>query len=269
MAIIEYDTNPELSFEDKLKSLRDSTQMALNELLSIRSGANSVGNMSKTDLSKQIEQEIKAQNQKIFEVGTIISNVTGRNPAEYLGFGTWVEWSPGRTPVGVNANDPSLAAAELTGGSKDAVVVQHSHEVGNHRHNLDTHRHNMQHTHDVTGLATTAGEHSHGSPKSGYGFVVSNDGISEHKVESGSTTDHTYLYSDGDVAYTTSPTGSGGSHDHPIDATAGAMSSTQTSDGGGGSTHDGGAGNTGQTGEEGTGANMMPYTTCYFFKRTA
>jgi len=64
----------------------------------------------------------------MYPVGSIYINATSStNPATLLGFGTWVAFGAGRVPVSYNAGDPSFNTAEGTGGSKDAIVVSHSH----------------------------------------------------------------------------------------------------------------------------------------------
>lgn len=64
----------------------------------------------------------------LYPVGSIYINATvSTNPATLLGFGTWVAFGAGRVPVGFNASDPLFDAAEETGGSKDAIVVSHTH----------------------------------------------------------------------------------------------------------------------------------------------
>ena len=64
----------------------------------------------------------------VYPVGSIYINATNStNPATLLGFGTWVAFGAGRVPVGFNASDPLFDTAEETGGSKDAVVVSHTH----------------------------------------------------------------------------------------------------------------------------------------------
>lgn len=63
-----------------------------------------------------------------YPVGSIYINASNStNPATLLGFGTWTAFGAGRVLVGFNASDPLFDAAEETGGSKDAVVVSHSH----------------------------------------------------------------------------------------------------------------------------------------------
>lgn len=71
---------------------------------------------------------ITAVLQAAYPVGSIYINATNStNPATLLGFGTWAAFGAGRVIVGYNASDPLFDAAEETGGSKDAVVVSHTH----------------------------------------------------------------------------------------------------------------------------------------------
>jgi hypothetical protein len=64
----------------------------------------------------------------VYPVGSIYINATNStNPGTLLGFGTWSAFGAGRVPVGFNASDPLFDTAEETGGSKDAVVVAHTH----------------------------------------------------------------------------------------------------------------------------------------------
>lgn len=67
---------------------------------------------------------------KIYPVGSIYINATNAsNPGTLLGFGTWAAFGAGRVPVGFNASDPLFDTAEETGGSKDAIVVSHTHTI--------------------------------------------------------------------------------------------------------------------------------------------
>lgn len=70
-----------------------------------------------------------------YPVGSIKITTNSANPSTYLG-GTWAAWGSGRVPVGINASDTDFATAEATGGSKDAVVVQHTHTQQKHNHDL-------------------------------------------------------------------------------------------------------------------------------------
>lgn len=64
----------------------------------------------------------------IYPVGSVYINATSLlNPSVLLGFGTWVEFGAGRVMVGLNASDTLFDTLEETGGSKDAVVVSHTH----------------------------------------------------------------------------------------------------------------------------------------------
>lgn len=64
----------------------------------------------------------------IYPVGSIYINAgVTTNPATLLGFGTWTAFGAGRVLVGLNAGDSAFDTLQETGGSKDAVVVSHSH----------------------------------------------------------------------------------------------------------------------------------------------
>jgi hypothetical protein len=64
----------------------------------------------------------------VYPVGSIYINAaSSSNPTSLLGFGTWVEFGAGRVMVGFNASDALFDTLEETGGSKDAIVVSHTH----------------------------------------------------------------------------------------------------------------------------------------------
>jgi hypothetical protein len=74
---------------------------------------------------------VQAALQALHPVGSIYINATNNtNPGTLLGFGTWAAFGAGRVPVGFNAADPLFDTAEETGGSKDSVVVSHTHTTG-------------------------------------------------------------------------------------------------------------------------------------------
>jgi hypothetical protein len=79
----------------------------------------------------------------LYPVGSIYINAgVTTNPATLLGFGTWVAFGAGRVMVGLNGSDALFDTLEETGGSKDAIVVSHTH----------------------TGTTSTAGAHVHSLP---------------------------------------------------------------------------------------------------------
>jgi hypothetical protein len=64
----------------------------------------------------------------VYPVGSIYINATNAtNPGTLLGFGTWVAFGAGRVMVGFDSTDELFDTAEETGGSKDAIVVSHTH----------------------------------------------------------------------------------------------------------------------------------------------
>lgn len=81
---------------------------------------------------------VQAALQALHPVGSVYINATNNtNPATLLGFGTWAAFGAGRVPVGFNASDPLFDSAEETGGSKDAIVVSHTHSVTDPGHDHD------------------------------------------------------------------------------------------------------------------------------------
>jgi hypothetical protein len=66
----------------------------------------------------------------LYPVGSIYTNSSNStNPATLLGFGTWTAFGAGRVMVGFNGSDSLFDTAEETGGSKDAIVVTHTHTI--------------------------------------------------------------------------------------------------------------------------------------------
>jgi hypothetical protein len=75
----------------------------------------------------------------LYPVGTIYTNASvSTNPATLFGFGTWTAFAAGRVMVGLNASDSSFDTLEETGGSKDAIVVSHSHSASDSGHTHTT-----------------------------------------------------------------------------------------------------------------------------------
>ena len=84
---------------------------------------------------------VTAALQAAYPVGSIYINAAvDTNPATLLGFGTWTAFGAGRVLVGQDTGDSSFNTLQETGGSKDAIVVSHTHtgttgSGGSHNHN--------------------------------------------------------------------------------------------------------------------------------------
>jgi len=72
-------------------------------------------------------------------IGSVYISIVSTNPNTLLGFGTWSQIAQGRTLVGQNGGDALFITPESTGGSKNAIVVSHTHttnSAGSHTHGL-------------------------------------------------------------------------------------------------------------------------------------
>jgi len=66
----------------------------------------------------------------VYPVGSVyINGSSTTNPATLLGFGTWVAIGAGRVLVGQDTGDASFNSMGETGGSKNAIVVSHTHSA--------------------------------------------------------------------------------------------------------------------------------------------
>ena len=73
--------------------------------------------------------------QSVFPVGSIYTSYrVSTDPATVLGFGTWTAIE-GKVLAGYQSGDTDFGTAGGTGGSKDAVVVQHNHTITDPGHN--------------------------------------------------------------------------------------------------------------------------------------
>ena len=100
----------------------------------------------------------------VYPVGSIYINAgVSTNPATLLGFGTWTAFGAGRVMVGLNASDASFDTLEETGGSKDAILVQHNHAFSGTTATTGAHQHAVDYPLDCTtnkqqfGITTTSG----------------------------------------------------------------------------------------------------------------
>lgn len=97
----------------------------------------------------------------IYPVGSIYINASvSTNPNTLLGFGTWTAFGEGRVLVGLNSSDTLFDTLEETGGSKDSIVVSHTHTATSAV--TDT-----GHTHTANGSTLFNGNNNQGSAGNG------------------------------------------------------------------------------------------------------
>lgn len=109
---------------------------------------------------------VQAALQALYPIGSVYINAAvTTNPATLFGFGTWIEIGAGRVLVGQNAADASFDTLGETGGSKDAIVVSHSHTASASVYDPG-HAH-QQRRDDNFGAQGTSG----GNPDGGYGSL--------------------------------------------------------------------------------------------------
>ena len=71
---------------------------------------------------------VQAALQALYPVGSVYINAAvDTNPATLLGFGTWATVGDGKVMVNQDTTDTSFDVLGETGGSKDAIVVSHTH----------------------------------------------------------------------------------------------------------------------------------------------
>lgn len=171
--------------------------------------------------------------QALYPVGSVYINASSTtNPSSLLGFGTWVAIGSGRVLVGQDTGDTLFDTLGEAGGSKDAIVVSHTH------------------TTSVSGTTTTAGAHSHTvndpghthNTNSAWGPASANGGGGIGVIGN--------VYNPASIL-TTNATGisinSAGDHTHTFSA----------------------SGTTGSAGSSGTNANIQPYVVVKMWQRTA
>jgi hypothetical protein len=71
---------------------------------------------------------VQAVMQAMYPVGSVYTNATSStNPGTLLGFGTWTAFGAGKVMIGLDSGDATFSTVGNTGGSKDAIVVSHTH----------------------------------------------------------------------------------------------------------------------------------------------
>jgi hypothetical protein len=121
------------NFANNLDSSGGVNPSALNAAVPISKGGTNANTASAARTSLGVDYVTIGQ--LIYPVGSIYinANVT-TNPVTLLGFGTWVAFGSGRVMVGLNSGDPLFDVLEETGGSKDAILVSHTHTVTDSGH---------------------------------------------------------------------------------------------------------------------------------------
>lgn len=180
--------------------------------------------------------------QAVYPVGSIYISTVATNPATTFGFGTWDEFGAGKVLVGQDTADTSFDTLGETGGSKDAIVVSHTHTGSTASAG--------SHTHTFSGTTASAGSHYHASPapldcaaQYPYGSVTGtavsyfcdSNGTTTSNMKTNTAGDHTHTYS--------GTTASNGAHTHTVTVDS--------------------------TGSSGTNANLQPYVVVKMWKRTA
>jgi microcystin-dependent protein len=196
-------------------------------------------------ITNLVNQQILNDNKKRYYVGRIITNTSGTNPADYLGFGTWEQYGKGKVLVGMDSDDSDFSTVGNTGGEKIHTLTtaelashthtftgtahthtftgaSHTHSVGAHSHGLNSHTHSVgahshglnNHTHSWSGTTSTVGNHNHAQ----YVTANANTGGTAIRCDYNSDMQGGSLYEQG------AATGQAGSHNHTISGTTGGNS---------------------------------------------
>ena len=139
---------------------------------------------------------VQAALQAMYPVGSVYINATvATSPATLLGFGTWVSVGDGKVLVNQDTGDTSFDVIGETGGSKDAIVVSHSHTFsGNATSSAGTHSHGITdpgHRHSYISAEGASGTNMGGpifrndGAQTGYsttGISINADGAHTHSI---------------------------------------------------------------------------------------
>lgn len=135
---------------------------------------------------------VQAALQAMYPVGSVYINASSAtNPATLLGFGTWVSVGDGKVIVNQDTADTSFDVLGETGGSKDAIVVSHTHTASSSSSST-TSITDPGHFHTVSGATNTAPYGGAGGSGATYTTSVNTDtkttGITAATTTSTSTT---------------------------------------------------------------------------------
>jgi len=125
--------------------------------------------------------------QHLYPVGSIYINAgVTTNPATLFGFGTWVAFGAGRVMVGLNGADALFDVLEETGGSKDAVVVAHTHTGTTAANGAHVHTRVFDHNQFDHGITGNVGDNGGLNPTRTAGSM-STEGTHTHSFTTDST----------------------------------------------------------------------------------
>lgn len=178
-------------------------------------------------LKAYIDDQMNNLLDKTYPIGSIYMSINNTNPSQLFG-GSWTQLQ-NRFLLGAGTEYSN----GTSGGSKDAIVVSHTHIQNSHVH--------------------PSTSHSHGTSSSEYNKFLTYSGTN---VAINSTGRRWTDNENGTVFYVYEPSGDGGIMEH---LKTGSTSITTPS----------GTASNQYTGENGTGKNMPPYLVVYMWKRVA
>jgi hypothetical protein len=133
---------------------------------------------------------VQAALQAVYPVGSIYISTTATDPATTFGFGTWTAFGAGRAIVGQDTGDSSFNTLEETGGTKNAIVVSHSHTASTNSAG--------DHFHASPAPLDCAGQYPFGStssPSGSVSYFCDTNGTTSSKQKTSSAGGHTHTVS--------------------------------------------------------------------------
>jgi len=212
--------------------------------------------------------------QAVYPVGSVYINASDiTSPATLFGFGTWLAIGAGRVLVGQDTGDALFDVMGETGGSKDAIVVTHTHTTNTvstanleHSHSNTVGNQSADHNHGVGTLVNSAvGAHNHNTQSypsgSSYASYYATTNINNFNTAGALQSDGFY------------PTTSAGAHNHTISGSTGSNSAshnhTVTIGNMSANTTHSHTVTLNNAGSSGTNANVQPYLVVKMWQRTA